>query len=192
MLSNPWLYFSKHPFHLYDDDDTSVQVTAIALCQVSDIIAIATSNGRISFFNSEGEKHATRDDIASKESYYSELVWRPHGGGDKQLVGGRADGQIFSWIKGNSHSGDDNSGGQRAYIIKNDDTVHSEMIRFLTWNDSKSADMERLLSIDHGGICCIWKANENGINPIMKIDSSIVITSFAFLPETMCTVSGKI
>jgi WD40 repeat protein len=184
MLSNPWAYFSKHPFHLYDEDESSVQVTAIALCEVADIIAIATSNGRISFFNSEGEKHVTRNDIASKESYYCQLVWKPHG--VKQLIGGRADGQVFSWVK------DDHDGSQRAYIINNDHTVHKTMIRYLRWNDAKSSETERLLSIDHGGTCCIWKTDENELVPIAQIDSGVEINSFAILPEQFCIVSDKV
>ena len=160
-----------------------MQVTAIALNQVADIIAIATSNGRISFFNSEGEKHETRNDIASKESYYCQLIWEPRG--DRQLIGGRADGQLFSWLN------DDEEGSQRAYIIHNDNSVHREMIRYLEWSDGmESAAMRRLLSIDHGGTCCIWKTDDNNrLHPIMRVESGVEINSFTFLPSKYHKVS---
>lgn len=184
MLTNPWVCFTKHPFDLYDQDESSVGVTAISLCKTEDVIAIATSNGRISFFNADGEKHPTLTDIASKESYYCQLIWKFHG--DKQLIGGRADGQIFSWVK------DDDVDSQRAYAIDSNRFVHKDRIRNLCFNDAKSDDSEeRLLSIDHAGYCCIWNTEEHELVPVMKIDSGIKIASFTFLPdvEEFCTVS---
>jgi len=180
MLSNPRVYFSKHPFDLYDDE-SDVKVTCIALCKTDDIIAIATSNGRISFFNSDGDKDATRTDIASKESYYCQLAWKPFS--NAQLVGGRADGQIISWVK------DESKGSERSYFIQKNHDVHGKEIRFLIWNDSKSAETERLLSIDHGGYCCIWKTDDNELIPVIQIDSAVAINSVAFLPQRMCLVS---
>ena len=138
--------------------------------------SIAFNNGRVGFFNSSGERHETWTDIISKESFYNKLAWVPQS--KSILIGGRADGTVTSWgkDKGNNDEGVRQKQDNKKYNIGTNSDAHSCGIIKLLWSNNDNTK-SRLVSIDTGGMCCIWKIDhDSNLVGTMQFDTKMNIT----------------
>lgn len=138
--------------------------------------SIAFTNGRVGFFDSSGERHGIWADIISKESFYSNLVWVPQS--KFLLIGGRADGTVTTWGKDEENNDDivRQQQNSKKYNIGTNADAHSCGITKLLWSDCNNTK-SRLVSIDTGGMCCIWKIDhDNNLVGTMQFDTKMNIT----------------
>lgn len=175
MLANQLTYFSPISCKL----DHGAVITSVSVCDIEDIIAVATAAGTISFFNSNGERKDTIDGVGSKSAHVSKLSWKPKK--SNLLVCGRLDGKIICWSNSES-SVDENWIGEGNEAYTNVD-VHQSEINFIIWNSCTCSSQERFVTADTHGTCCLWKIDNQALIliPLSKHEKDSAISAITFL-----------
>ena len=107
-------------------------ITSVSVCDIEDIIAVATATGVVSFFDTNGERRGTTDGVGSKGAHVSKLSWKPNSG--NFLVCGRSDGEIkcLSVVE----SSTDKRWFRAENKVYTNKKVHQSEINFIVWKSS--------------------------------------------------------
>lgn len=137
----------------------------IAWSTVEPVVAVATDNNRVLFFQEEGQQMPEHTVVRNFAP--TAMAWQPN---SRILAVGWHDGVVSLWH-------------MRERIQREDDAVHKTPICLLKWKE----DGTRLVTGDKGGVIGVWQTDARGrLMPICHYRKSGAITHCIF-----CTFHGR-
>jgi len=187
-MSKPRTFFSAIPLvSSCRSSDGDVAITSVSVCNIEDIVAIASTSGTISFYSSKGEKRgAFNHKVASEPvSHILKLCWKPNS--DNFLVSGGADGRVTCWSTDFFSSSEEKSIIDAEKYVYTNREVHQCEINFIIWKNNTVTscslpEEERLVTTDVGGTICLWKIDNKALIliPVSKLEKNFKVDIIMF------------
>jgi len=133
----------------------------VAWCKGKSILAVASSDNKILFYQEEGE--LIEDCSYERKCNATAMAWQPRG---KLLAIGWEDGVVTLW-------------NSQDRVARDSTAVHNAKVRFAEWSPSGN----RFVTGDQDGTIGVWRAETRGhLSPVSQYRKQGAMTHCVFLP----------